>query len=114
MNQTKVSIQMPTQASILRRLNGLREIERRVVASRPEPFYGIFKPGHYKTVKGSLVWTPGKQLKPPMSQTPAGKKWMEMRSAIDQLVTESEGLLTLTRSFARVNRTKKGAPNANK
>jgi hypothetical protein len=98
MTAPKVSIKMPSQRSILQRIKGLREIEARVINSRPEPFYG--------------EWTGVKLVKPPKCAAPEGKKWTQMRFAVQELVQESEDLLTLTRSFARVNASKRKKEDA--
>lgn len=91
MPNAKVSIKWPTVASINKRLRGLREIEERIVKSRPEPYYGKFEG----------TWLKRKMLVPPKSNTVEGKKWMEMRLAIGVLTNETQELLTLTRQVQR-------------
>jgi hypothetical protein len=98
MRQPKTSIKWPSKASIERRIKGLREIESRVVTSRPEPWWG-----EGKWVKGLqgwfLQWEDGKT---PKWDTPEGQKWSEMRAAIQQLIREAEDLLTMIPKRARV------------
>lgn len=97
MTQPTVSIKWPSQASVSRRLKGLKEIQARVVNSRPEPFYGAWD---YKK---------GKWRAKPKSMTPQGDKWKAMNLAISQLVMEAEDLLKMVQQNASKNRAKKVA-----
>jgi hypothetical protein len=93
----KVSIKWPSVASLERRLKGLAEIERRVVNSRPEPFYGTFSQKK-SDLTGTMVWAyeAGKQ------DTVEGKNWRRMNLAINQLKSETEKILTMVRQQAKV------------
>jgi hypothetical protein len=98
MRQPKTSIKWPSKASIERRIKGLRELESRVVTSRPEPWWGE---GEWVKMNGFWVhqWVDGKKAK---WEEPEGQKWSEMRMAISQLIHESEDLLTMIPKRARV------------